>query len=177
MKFQNKTIYNRAVLEKLNRVVGWVVGKNNAPLNRVLLGVLPIVLVGTGFYVVQEQGFIPIAVVELAVGGFLLIWIPFRPKIQAWISSSIMVKGSPEYTLDFFEDGYVVSSTTMYGAPTSQTPYRFWRLCETPDYLVLLLDKRSGYVLDKAGFTLGDASSFQEFLTDKAKQSFEAVPL
>ncbi|MGI5963705.1 MAG: YcxB family protein [Lawsonibacter sp.] len=178
MEFQNKTIYSRKTLEKLNQAVNWVMTKKTNPANRVLSMVIPLAILGSGFYLLQKQGPSPLAIAELVIGGFLMVWIPFFHRFQAWMASKLMLKGNPEYTLDFDEKGYVVSSTTTHGEPTEKFEYNtVWRLCETTDYFIMMLNKRSGYILDKNGFTKGSADSFRIFLEGKADMPFERIAL
>ena len=178
MKFLNKTIYDRKTLEKLNQTVSWSVNKRGSKANQILSALLPLALFGSGFYLFREQGATPLAVIEMVIGGILLVFLPSYYRIQAWMASKLMLKGDPEYTVDFNEKGYVVSSTTTHGAPTDRTKYdTIWRLCETRDYFVLLLDKRSGYILSKQGFVEGDADSFRTFIEYKVDQYFEKLAI
>ena len=178
MKFQNKTIYDRHTLEKLNQSVNWMLTNKARPVNRILSMVIPLAILGSGFYVYQSSGPIPIAIAELVLGLFLLLWTPFFHRFQAWMASKLMLKDAPEYTLDFHEDGYVVSSTTAHGEPTERTPYdTIWRLCETSEYFVLILSKHNGYILRKNGFTQGDADSFRSFIQEKTGTAFVVYSL
>lgn len=168
MKFLNKTIYSRKALEKLNQTVSWALTGRSKPLIRLLGMFIPLAIFGSGLYLFREQGLIPIAVAELALGTLLLVWMPFYHRFQAWAASKLVLKGNPEYTLDCDEQGYTVSSTTAYGAATDRTDYStLWKLCETKEYFVLLLNKRSGYIVDKDGFVQGSPGEFRTFLTKK----------
>ena len=178
MKFQNKTIYDRRTLEKMNQTVNWAVTKKANVMNRTLVMVIPLAIFGSGFYLMRSSGPSPIAIAELILGGFLMIWIPFGYRFQAFMASKLVLKDNPVYTIDFDEKGYVVSSTTTHGAPTDRMKYdTFWRLCETMEYFVLMLDKRSGYILNKNGFTQGDEETFRTFIEYKTDLNIEKFPI
>ena len=88
-----------------------------------------------------------------------------------------MLKNDPVYTMDFDNKGYTVSSTTANGQPQKMEYDGLWRLYETAEYFVLLLDKRSGFILDKNGFTEGDAAGFRTFMEYKADMDFQKIDL
>ena len=178
MKFLNKTIYNRKALEKLNLTVNWALTGRSKPLIRVLGMMIPLAIFGSGLYLFREHGMIPIAVAELALGTFLLLWMPFYHRFQAWAASKLMLKGNPEYTLDFNEKGYTVSSTTAYGAATDRADSStLWKLCETREYFILLLNKHTGYIMDKDGFVQGSAGEFRQFLAGETGLAFQYFDL
>lgn len=172
MKFQNKTTYDRKTLETLNRAVRLSMNPKAGKSNKILLSILPLALFGSGFYIFREQGPTGIAVGEMAIGGFLLFWIPLYPRFQAWMASKLMLKNNPVYTIDFEKKNFVVSSTTANGQPQKLKYEQLWRLCETAEYFVLMLDKRSGFILDKNGFTEGDAAGFRTFVEYQADMDF-----
>ena len=139
---------------------------------------IPLAIFGSGLYLFREHGMIPIAVAELALGTFLLLWMPFYHRFQAWAASKLMLKGNPEYTLDFNEKGYTVSSTTAYGAATDRADYStLWKLCETREYFILLLNKHTGYIMDKDGFVQGSAGEFRQFLAGETGLAFQYFDL
>ena len=172
MKFQNKTTYDRKTLEKLNQTVRLSMNPKAGKSNKILMSILPLALFGSGFYIFREQGATALAVGEMVVGGFLLVWAPLYPRFQAWMSSKLMLKNNPVYTIDFDKKGFVVSSTTANGQPQKMKYDSLWRLCETAGYFVLLLDKRSGFILDKNGFTEGDVDGFRAFMEYQADMDF-----
>ena len=148
------------------------------PINRILSTLIPLVLFGSGFYIWQANGLLPIAIVEMLLGGFLLVWIPFYYRFQAWMASKLMLKREPEYIVNFYGLGYVVSSTTAYGEATGCTPYdSIWQLCETREFFILLLNKRTGYILNKNGFSQGDVAGFRTFIEKKTGLMFHLSPL
>jgi len=178
IRFQNKTVYDRRTLEKLNQTANWAATKKDKPMNRILSMVLPLTFLGSGVYIVQSHGAVPIAIAEIILGCFLLVWIPFFHRFQAWLSSKLMLKGDPVFTLDLYEDGYVVSSTTTHGEPSERFSYAtVMRLYETTEYFVLLLNKRSGYILNKNGFLVGSAGGFRSFIEEKTGETFRRFAL
>lgn len=177
MKFQNKTTYNRKTLEKLNQTVSRAKAGRAGKSNQVLMSILPLALFGSGFYIFREQGASALAIGEMVIGGFLLVWFPLYPRFQSWMASKLMLKNDPVYTMDFDNKDYTVSSTTANGQPQKMKYDGLWRLYETAEYFVLLLDKRSGFILDKNGFTEGDAAGFRTFMEYKADMDFQKIDL
>ena len=176
MEFQNKTVYNARTLAKMNQAVDWSRHRRDNPLYRAISLVLPVALLGSGGILVKERGLIPIAVAELVLGALILLWAAgVFNHIRGWLAGKLVLKGEQEYQIDFDDTGYQV---TYPGGSTEKLGYdTLWRGCETRDYLVLIVGKRTGYIMGKDGFTKGSAQDLRPFLEKKLGQPFQVFPI
>ena len=83
------------------------------------------------------------------------------------------MKGDPEYQTDFGRDGFTVTDNSSGQTIMKDVGYdRVWRLCETREFLVIMLNKHHGYALSRSGFTVGTVEDCKAFLRRKTGLEF-----
>ncbi len=86
------------------------------------------------------------------------------------------VKKSPNYLanlhMSFFKDGFSVAADTKMGDENSNLRYEaIYRITESKSDLYLYISSNQAMIVDKNGFTLGDAECLKAFLYARVKPS------
>lgn len=148
----------RRKFNRRTRIFGWIT---------VLLGVLTIAMAGmNGHLYSGGTMFMMAAVLALAV---VLI---FEDRMNGWLASKRMLKGTERAKSAFYEDLYVM--TTELGE-TKWYYDKIVGLAETKGFFVLFLSESHGQVFNKSSLTGGTAEMFKSFITQKTGLQFESV--
>ena len=173
MEFQNKTVYSRRTLEKLNQTVDWSLHHRDSPIYRALFMVVPVAFFASGAIIIREQGPNPIAIAEIVLALLLMFWAVGLYRFRALMAAVLVVKGDPEYQTDFGRDGFTVTDNSSGQTIMKDVGYdRVWRLCETREFLVIMLNKHHGYALSRSGFAVGTVEDCKAFLRRKTGLEF-----
>ena len=127
----------------------------------------------SGAIIIREQGPNPIAAAEIVPALLLVFWAVGLYRLRALLASKLMIQGSPEYQSDFLQDSFTVTHNSSGQTGMKDVGYdRVWRLGETREFLVVMLNKHHGCALSKAGFTMGTAEEFKAFLRGRTGLEF-----
>ena len=103
----------------------------------------------------------------------LVFWAVGLYRLRALLASKLMIQGSPEYQSDFLQDSFTVTHNSSGQTGKKDVGYdRVWRLGETREVLVVMLNKHHGYALSRSGFTVGTVEDCKVFLRRKTGLEF-----
>lgn len=91
------------------------------------------------------------------------------PLLQADMTyrrTSQLYGGAPDVTVQFFDDHFI-DQTRQTGAELNLSYSQIKRILETDSLLLLKLSSRFFIMIDKNGFTRGDAATLKAFLQQK----------
>ncbi len=102
--------------------------------------------------------------------AFLLAFLLFEDRLNAWVALRNLVPGTAHSTTVFDDDAYTVTTDT------TQTRWEYENitgLCETERYFLFFLGKRHGQCFDKRGFRAGEPEVFRAFIERKTGKTFQ----
>lgn len=173
MDYINKTVYDQNALGALNRLAVKTVQKQKTFLSRAFCFVFGILGLGIGatllFGPQQDRS---LGTLGILYGVMFLGIGTFWTRFQTWTSRRMLTLGVKNCTFSF-DDFSVTVENEM---ETNRYLYRnLYAAVEDENWYVLFLDKKHGIVLDKSGFTMGEAAAFRAYLEEKIGQPVEQI--
>ena len=92
-------------------------------------------------------------------------------RFAAWQAGRGRKGEAPEITYTFVDEGFALTD----GKASEKHGYnQIYALCESGAYFFLFMDARTGFILDKQGFTQGTAEAFRAFLAGRTDKEMTA---
>lgn len=157
--YVNKTTYDRKALAALNRLAELSVRKEKSRRTRALCWLLGVIGLVAGAYCYPHQSLVGSL---LLLYGVLLLLVGINWKsFQLRSSQRQLQKGVQTCTYEFDEEELICTTE----AGVSRYPYdqTYAVVCDQ-DWYAIFFDTSHGVILDKNGFTEGDAQSFMAFI-------------
>lgn len=159
--FINQTTYDRRSLEAMNRLAQASVRKEKSKRTRSGNALIGIVFLAGGIYCYKGQGWDLAGTLLVLYGLFLLLMVLRWDSYQLRSSMRQLQSAMKECTYAFEEEEF--TCTTQAGV--THHPYeQIFAVVADEKWYVLFFDEDHGIILEKAGFTAGDAMSFKSFI-------------
>ena len=148
--FVNHTTYDIKALSALNRLAEASVRKEKSRRTKSLCWLLGVVGLVGGAYCYPHQNLV--GSLLLLYGVILLLVAISWKNFQLRSSQRQLPRGMRACTYEFDEEEIICNTEQAFAVVSDQTWY------------VIFCDMSHGIILDKAGFTTGDAMSFKAFI-------------
>lgn len=159
--FVNHTTYDQRSMKAMNRLAQASVRREKSKRTRTGNALLGVVFLAGGIYCYKGMQWELAGTLLVLYGAFLLLMVLRWDSYQLRSSMRQLQNAMRECTYAFDEDKF--TCTTQAGM--TEHPYdQVFAVVADQDWYVLFFDQDHGIILDKAGFTAGDAVSFKSFI-------------
>lgn len=173
MEFVFETTYNKKALEDMAKSMRKTVRKKSTKRSNVMMLIIIILTILITLPSIKNPEEIkPIFVFDWIVVVLLIIVWFFQDKINAYVASKKMIKGSEKAKCTFKEEVYVSD------AQIGKTEFKYdciLEIAETENYFIFLLDKIHAQAYDKNMFSGGTVDEFRKFIEEKTNIKVKKV--
>lgn len=159
-EFVNETAYDTRALSALNRMAEATVRKEKSQRTRMLCFILGVFGLVAGFFCYKNSSLIGSL---LVLYGFLLLFVGISWKSFQLRSSRRQLQRGAQNVVYEFDDEEIVCNLAS-GLIQRYTYDQIEAVVSDADWYAVFFDMDHGIVLDKSGFTTGDAISFKAFI-------------
>ena len=172
MQIQVDTVYSRPVLTAMARALRKTLRRKKALRTRALGGVLILVAVCT-IAISYTYDHSPLTVGSMAVLALTLLGVMiWEDTLNGLLARRQILAGTETVQTTFSEDSYC----TVTRAARSEWQYsQIQHICQSADYLILLLDSNHAQVCDKAGFSAGTPEQLISLLVQKTGREITPI--
>lgn len=157
--FVNHTTYDIKALTALNNLAESSVRKDKSRRTKMMCWLLGVVGLVAGAYCYPHQSLV--GSLLLLYGVLLLLVAVSWKSFQLRSSQRQLQRGMRECTYEFDEDEIICNTE----AGIQRYPYeQTYAVVSNADWYAIFFDLSHGIILDKKGFTVGDAMSFKAFI-------------
>lgn len=158
--FVNQTSYDTRTLSALNRMAEATVRKEKSRRTRLLCFILGVFCIVAGYFWRGQQSLISNL---LLLYGVLLLLVGISwTKFQLRSSKRQLQRGAQEVICQFGQEEIVCHLSS--GIINRYTYGQIEAIASDAEWYVIFFDADHGFILDKNGFTEGDAASFKAFI-------------
>lgn len=173
MEFVFETVYNKKALEDMAKSMRKTVRKKSTKRSDIMVIILIILTVLISLPIGEEPYELKTNVVFTWFVTIILfvVWI-FQDKLNAYVASKKMIKGSEKATCTFKENIYISD------AQIGKTEFKYdciLEIAETENYFIFLLDKIHAQAYDKNMLNGGTIDEFRKFIAEKTKLEIQKV--
>ena len=168
--FVNHTTYDLNALRALNDIAEATVRKDKSRRTKVLGALLGVFGLVAGAMLYPKQSLI--GSLLLLYGVVLLLMVLRWKSFQLRTSQQQLQKGMRECTYEFDEEEMICNTE----AGVTRHPYeQMFAVVSSQDWYAIFFDESHGVMLDKKGFTTGDAMSFKSFIGQRTMLPIQEI--
>ena len=172
MQIQVETVYSLSVLTAMARALRKTLRRKKSRRTRIFSVVLMLIALLTIVLSLTTDPSFP-AIISMAVLTLALLAVMiWEDQLNGYWARRQILAGTEVAQTTFTEDGYTTTTRT------AKSEWRYEQIqciCQTSDYLILLLDANHAQVFDKHGFLAGNAEQLTALLMQKTGKDITSV--